>query len=874
MDRQTKHEKRRSYQKMKKKWLAGILTVGMLFASTPTTLFAEPFQAESEQIVVEETEVEAEAEEAPVVDEAEAEEEPVITEAEAEDDMALPEAEAGEELFAAEDGTDEETDIVMDAPEGDVIETESGVPEGTVFQEEVIGQTEDGQDIYGGYVEAPEDTDVPLMDDVELENEALTASSIPATYNPKASGFTGGYKLPAVRNQNPYGTCWTFGSLASAEMSLARKYNVSKDLSELQLAYFTYHGGKDPVGGTAGDSVSYLSNASENYLDRGGNYIYSTVSLMNWRGAADESTVPYSKASSTLSNGLSSGYEYNKDTAHVQGYYLIDIKTNPNGAKKAIMTYGAVAASYYHSDSYYNSSTNAYYNYSSAYTNHAISIVGWDDNFSKTNFKKQPSRNGAWLIRNSWGKDNMSKYGYFWMSYEDTSLKNAAYVFLTEPANNYGHNYQYDGSIASVNINMASGGKMVAANVFQANSNAYEELKAVSFVLPENSKVNYKIRVYKDLKDASNPESGTLISSATTTGTTSYAGAYTVKLNKSVVLKKGTTFATIVELEKSGESISVQAEQSTTLWNSIKCVATAKKGQSFFKSGTRWVDYGVNHNKNFRIKAYTSNITPATYKVTFNANGGSVGTASKTVVSGDVYGTLPTPTKSNSQFLGWFTDPNSGTQIKSGTTVTIKANQTLYAHWKTYGTQVGSYGGKTFIKGSDGKTRCYNEKNQLVTNQFAFDGSYTYYMQADGTSMKDRLTYHPDGEHIIYFDTEGHEVFTNFQYCPSVGYTCYFDSQGYLYKDQITFVGNSVYYLNANGAMEQGGWFQFANGLDYGFANSDGTLITTGFSYDPYGRVVFYHWNGMVARGLISDGVYYYSMDTTDGHYLGQFPVQ
>ena len=80
--------------------------------------------------------------------------------------------------------------------------------------------------------------------------------------------------------------------------------------------------------------------------------------------------------------------------------------------------------------------------------------------------------------------------------------------------------------------------------------------------------------------------------------------------------------------------------------------------------------------------------------------------------------------------------------------------------------------------------------------------------------------------------------------------------------------------MNGNGALEQNGWFQFANGLDYGFANSDATLITTGFSYDPYGRVVFYHWNGMVARGLISDGVYYYSMDTTDGHYLGQFPVQ
>ena len=190
------------------------------------------------------------------------------------------------------------------------------------------------------------------------------------------------------------------------------------------------------------------------------------------------------------------------------------------------------------------------------------------------------------------------------------------------------------------------------------------------------------------------------------------------------------------------------------------------------------------------------------------------------------------------------------------------------------GTKVATYNGDTFYKGDDGELRCYDSDGKLVTDEFKCDGTYTYYMQADGTPMKDRLTYHPDGEHIIYLDENGHEAFTNFVYCPSVGYICYFDSNGYLYKDQITFVGDKVYYLNGNGALEQNGWFQFANGLDYGFANSDGTLVTTGFSYDPYGRVVFYHWNGMVARGLISDGVYYYSMDETDGHYLGQFPVQ
>ena len=174
------------------------------------------------------------------------------------------------------------------------------------------------------------------------------------------------------------------------------------------------------------------------------------------------------------------------------------------------------------------------------------------------------------------------------------------------------------------------------------------------------------------------------------------------------------------------------------------------------------------------------------------------------------------------------------------------------------------------LKTENGTQYLYSN-GQKVINDFVFDGTYTYYAQADGTPMTDRLTYHPDGEHIIYFDTYGHEVFSNFQYCPSVGYTCYFDSQGYIYKDQLTFVDGTPYYLNANGKLEDSGWFQFANGLDYGYAFADGSLNCTGFDYDPWGRVVYYHWNGMVARGLISDGNNYYSMSTDDGHYLGKF---
>ncbi len=167
------------------------------------------------------------------------------------------------------------------------------------------------------------------------------------------------------------------------------------------------------------------------------------------------------------------------------------------------------------------------------------------------------------------------------------------------------------------------------------------------------------------------------------------------------------------------------------------------------------------------------------------------------------------------------------------------------------------------------------KNNKKIIDSFFFDGSYTYFLQHDGTPMKNYLTYHPDGEHIIYFDSYGHEVFNDFKYCDAVGYTCYFDSQGYLYKDQITWNEDGYpVYLNANGKLEDSGWFQFANGRDYGYANADGSLISDGFNYDPSEKtdlIYYFHWNGMVARGLIQDYNYYYNMDQNDGHYSGKF---
>lgn len=99
-------------------------------------------------------------------------------------------------------------------------------------------------------------------------------------------------------------------------------------------------------------------------------------------------------------------------------------KDDPERIKEMIYEYGAVLGNYNNSyGTYFDSgSTHFYcYNEDASIEGHAVSFVGWDDNYPKENFTdcgKTPSQNGAWLVKNSWGDYN-SMHGYFWLSYED-----------------------------------------------------------------------------------------------------------------------------------------------------------------------------------------------------------------------------------------------------------------------------------------------------------------------------------------------------------------------------------------------------------------------------------------------------------------------
>lgn len=472
---------------------------------------------------------------------------------------------------------------------------------GVCYAEEVNDSSTDGSSHTFGDVISDYADDVPYYDS---EVEAYT--DIPTRYELDKNLF------PDVRNQNPYGTCWAFAALGLSEFDLIKRglANKSIDLSELQLAYFVYNSALDPLGGTEGDQSKYYNGStSYSYLNRGGTYEYAVRRLSQWSGAVNESDVPYNTTTinNVLENGLSDEYAYSKDVAHLENAYVMSLKNNPDDVKRAIMSNGAVGIQYYHSDNYllWDSEKQlwTYYDPNTTGGGHNVMIVGWDDNFSKDNFvRDKPTNNGAWLIRNSWG----FQQSYFWMSYENKSLLDAAWAFDMNTANNYDNNYQLDGGIDSYNVSNTICQYKTYSNVFSVENKdgvASESLKAVSLSFTHVANVNYKVEIYTDLKN-SNPYSGTKQAEATTEGTTTYAGLYTVPLSKTIELKPGSSFAVVVTTDK----YALDYEQGvnwesngTKVWDAP---VSLNSGKSFYgNSNYQWGWYWGN----FCVKAFTTN---------------------------------------------------------------------------------------------------------------------------------------------------------------------------------------------------------------------------------------------------------------------------
>ena len=426
------------------------------------------------------------------------------------------------------------------------------------------------------------------------EGERALQASIPSKYSMVDLGY-----LPAVRNQGSEGSCWAHAGMAMAESSMIKQrlYSASTvDFSEKHLAWFAI-GASAPAGDPMYGDFSGLGTKVA--YDGGGNMVDVMFTLMAWIGVEQESNVPYQD----FSSGVNESYRYHS-YGHLQNVNMYD-SSDTTSIKQAIMNDGAVQIAYYANNKYltsgYNNSAKfaAYYCPDSLGTNHSITVVGWDDNFSRYNFKagSTPSKNGAWLCRNSWGS-YWGTNGYFYMSYEDATVRQFSSLTM-ESTSNYGKVYQYDGGcehssdgyIYSYNYITASSLKG-AANVFTASDN--DEITAVSYYTPAAG-FKYEIKVYTDLT-RNTPDTGKLASRATVSGTAAYAGYHTVKLPAGVSVKKGSKFAVSVDLSDSSGTHYVITDKNDHA-----------KNLSFYYFNGKWNDcYDDSYNTaNIRVKAYT-----------------------------------------------------------------------------------------------------------------------------------------------------------------------------------------------------------------------------------------------------------------------------
>ncbi len=486
------------------------------------------------------------------------------------------------------------------------------------------GYKSDGDEGQNGYDESLDNITEPGKGYREVEDDSigdpamLNVSDNGEVSADRAVSYPSSYKtanLPAIRNQGGYGVCWAFSTISLLEINLLKNKLVSDDidLSEFHLVNFTYNNVTDPLGGSAGDTTTFL-RSSNIVTQNGGDIRMAFNSLMDWEGAVDETLVPYTAevAGTINTTGLSDDLARKNTKIHLQNYYKVNM-TNQTDVKQAITDYGALSISYYAyggdaSNKYYNSSTAGYYCYdSNTGTNHAVTVVGWDDNYSKDNFPTKPEGDGAWIVRNSWGS-YFGENGYFYLSYYDKSTRVEGYAVEAQTSDNYDNNYQYDGTGWFSYMGYSGyGGTNKYANVFtaKANESKAENIEAVSFEDYSSAGCKYNISIYTNLTDVSDPESGTL--ECTQSGQTTFDGAYTIKLNNPVYVEDGTTFSVVVELISSTNNGPYMVSDTTYNGGWFSCESAALENQSYIYRpyDSSWVDYGKKENKNFRIKAYT-----------------------------------------------------------------------------------------------------------------------------------------------------------------------------------------------------------------------------------------------------------------------------
>ena len=472
---------------------------------------------------------------------------------------------------------------------------------------------------------------------LDLVNNVIYYENLPARFDSRDWGW-----VSSVKNQGISGACWVFSSLSALESALLKATGV-----EYNLAINPVHK----------NLLSY-SKYGETELTEAGLCKLALEYLLTWFAPYNESYEPFDELGKIDIVNMPS------DTIHIQDAVIIPIRknlTDNDAFKQAIINYGAVATDFYvvYNAPYFNNNTNAYYyNGTLEPASHAITVVGWDDNYPASNFLITPPGNGAWIVKNSYGPDKYDN-GYIYVSYWDTIFgrDGNGIAFVINNTERYNKNYQTDASGLATLVTSAS--EYMYKNSYKASEADF--ISAVGTYFNDKDEA-YTLEVY--VND---------VLKLTQSGKAPFGGFHTVKLTNYIPVKAGDIFTVVMKTH------------SVPLVNESRHHFAS--GISFVNDGTGWKDVAL-ENKTVSLKVYTTplvNLT-ADLKVSDVAtvyNGGKY----LSVVLSDVYG-----------------DPIKGEKVtitlSNGVTKTLTTDNNGRVQFSTDGLAVKSYTAKVTFNGN------------------------------------------------------------------------------------------------------------------------------------------------------------------------------
>lgn len=467
--------------------------------------------------------------------------------------------------------------------------TAAFTPSPELYHFESLGVGEYGYEDYilvdenGNEVEKPETS--------STKDGLQYAVNLPSSYDSREYGC-----ITSVKNQGSTGNCWAFGSTSAFETdSIIQGIDdpETADYSEAHLVWFAKNSATtDETHPTYGEG----STNTDPYTgtSAGGNWKYTAQTLARWSGLAEDADYPFSPYSASSMGNYDESERYNTGSGVI--IKSAEIMLDSDDAKQWITEHGSVTAAYYHNDAYLNTETYAYYCNATITSNHMITIVGWDDNYSAENFSSsyRPSSDGAWLVKNSWGSD-WGLDGYFWLSYENATFSQVV-GFTSQSAEGLKNNYTYNAE-GWVYVATMSSNVIKYSNVFTAKD--HEVLSHIS-TYACNPNTDLTISIYTDIReDYTSPTQGTL--AATWETHADREGYHTFEVPEEILLEPNMIYS--VAVQTSCED--VEKNQAPLEHIDYK----AKEGESFIGGTYSWYDNTNYDYSNFCLQALTSEHT-------------------------------------------------------------------------------------------------------------------------------------------------------------------------------------------------------------------------------------------------------------------------